>query len=104
MTFVKGNLTLSSELCTHKQTTYIMKVIRTALVVSAALFSTSFFSQTAPTLQELVASAMTQDANLTEQALQNKLTLLDDEKLQDVFLPKLDVSGKVGYMYGAAHY
>ncbi len=81
-----------------------MKVIRTALVVSAALFSTSFFSQTAPTLQELVASAMTQDANLTEQALQNKLTLLDDEKLQDVFLPKLDVSGKVGYMYGAAHY
>lgn len=104
LTFVKGKPILSSELCTHKQTTFTMKVIRTTFLVSAALFSTSVFAQTAPTLKELVDSAMVQDANLTDQVLQNKLTQLDDEKLKDVFLPKLDVSGKVGYMYGAGHF
>ena len=63
------------------------------------------FSQAVPpTLQELVDKALAIDGTLNEQQLQNKLTALNDEKLKDIFLPKLDISGKAGYMYTSVGY
>ncbi|WP_300671005.1 TolC family protein [Soonwooa sp.] len=69
------------------------------------LLPTLVFSQTsAPTLQELIDSALASDGTLTEQVLNNKITHLDDEKLKDVFLPKVDISGKAGYLYTFANF
>lgn len=69
------------------------------------LLPSLIFSQTdAPSLQELINSALANDGTLNEQVLQNKITHLDDEKLKDVFLPKVDISGKAGYMYTSAHF
>lgn len=69
------------------------------------LFPSLVFSQTsAPTLQELINSALANDGTLNEQILQNKITHLDDEKLKDVFLPKVDISGQAGYLYTSAHF
>ena len=61
------------------------------------------FAQSAPTLQELIDSALINDGTLTQQTLENKYTQLDDQKLKDVFLPKVEVSGKAGYLYTSAH-
>jgi len=63
------------------------------------------FSQTsAPTLQELIDSALVNDGTLNEQILQNKITNLDDKKLKDVFLPRVDVSGQAGYLYTSVNF
>lgn len=60
-------------------------------------------AQNAPTLQELIDHALINDGNLTHQTLENKYTKLDDQKLKDVFLPKLEISGKTGYLYASTH-
>ena len=70
----------------------------------ALLFPAMFLSQSAPSLKELVDSAMVNDARLMDQTLQNNLTKLNDERLKDVFLPKVEVSGKVGYMNGGVNF
>jgi outer membrane protein TolC len=59
-------------------------------------------AQTMPSLKDLINSALQQDATLKQQTLENQLTRLDDEKLKDVFLPKVELSGKSGYLYSAA--
>ncbi len=61
------------------------------------------FSQSAPTLQELIQNAVADDGTLAQQVLENKYTHLDDEKLKDIFLPKLELSGKGGYLYTSTH-
>ncbi len=60
------------------------------------------YSQVAPTLRELIESAMASDEKLNQQVLQNRVTQLDDERLKDVFLPKIDLSGKAGYLQASA--
>lgn len=62
------------------------------------------WTQTAPTLQELIESATHIDYNLQQQVLENKKTKLNDEKLKDLFLPKLEVSGKAGYLYSQSYF
>ncbi|WHF52331.1 TolC family protein [Chryseobacterium gotjawalense] len=62
-----------------------------------------FSAQQVPTLPELIDSALVNDGTLTQQILENKYTKLDDQKLKDVFLPKVDISGKTGYLYASAH-
>lgn len=73
------------------------------------IFTFSFFAfpafgwaQSAPDFKELLDSAMVRDSNLKMQITQNKLTDLDEHKLKDIFLPTLEVSGKVGYLNGTA--
>ncbi|AZB17421.1 TolC family protein [Chryseobacterium indologenes] len=73
------------------------------------IFTFSFFAfpvlgwaQSAPDFKELLDSAMVRDSNLKMQITQNKLTDLDEHKLKDLFLPTLELSGKVGYMNGTA--
>ena len=66
-------------------------------------FPLVFSAQQAPNLQELIQSALSSDGTLTQQKLENKYTQLDDQKLKDVFLPKVDISGQAGYLYASAH-
>ena len=66
-------------------------------------FPLVFSAQQAPTLQELINSALQIDGTLNQQILENKYTHLDDQKLNDVFLPKVEVSGQAGYLYTSAH-
>ena len=63
----------------------------------------AFSAQQAPTLQEIIDSALVNDGTLTQQNLENKYTKLDDQKLKDVFLPKVEISGKAGYLFTSAH-
>lgn len=60
------------------------------------------WAQSAPDFKELLDSAMVRDSNLKMQITQNKYTDLDEHKLKDIFLPTLEVSGKVGYLNGTA--
>ncbi|WP_162073793.1 TolC family protein [Chryseobacterium fistulae] len=58
------------------------------------------FAQSAPDFKELLDSAIIRDSDLKMQLTQNKLTELDEHKLNDIFLPKLEVSGQAGYLNG----
>ncbi|MDP2454596.1 MULTISPECIES: TolC family protein [unclassified Kaistella] len=80
-----------------------MKTFKNNLGKLLLLFPAFLFAQQAPTLQELIDHALVNDGTLTQQALENKYTKLDDQKLKDVFLPKVEVSGKTGYLYASAH-
>ena len=65
-------------------------------------FPLSFSAQTAPSLKELVDAAMTKDATIEQQNLESKANELDQEKLKDIFLPKVEISGKAGYLNATA--
>lgn len=60
-------------------------------------------AQTAPGFKELLDSAMVRDADLKAQQTKNKLTVLDQHKLKDVYLPTLEVSGMASYLNATAH-
>ncbi len=66
------------------------------------LCPTVFFAQEAPDLQELINAALANDGTLAQQVLENKYTKLDDQKLKDIFLPRVEISGKTGYLYANA--
>ena len=55
-------------------------------------FPLSFSAQTAPSLKELVDAAMTKDAAIEQQNLESKANGLDQQKLKDIFLPKVSIS------------
>ncbi|MBC9915342.1 TolC family protein [Chitinophaga varians] len=59
-------------------------------------------AQTAPGFRELLDSAMVRDADLKAQLTKNKLTVLDQHKLKDVYLPTLEVSGMASYLNATA--
>ena len=80
-----------------------MKTLHNILIGAVFSLPISFYSQQAPSLQELINNALLSNETLNQQILENKFTKLDDEKLKDVFLPKIEVSGKTGYMHTSAH-
>ena len=80
-----------------------MKTLKMHLSKLLLFFPLVFSAQQAPTLQELINAALGSDGTLIQQNLENKFTLLDDQKLKDIFLPKVDISGKAGYLYTSAH-
>lgn len=80
-----------------------MKTLKNSWGKLLVFFPLIFSAQQAPTLRELIDSALMNDGTLSQQTLENKYTRLDDQKLRDVFLPKVEVSGKAGYLYTSAH-
>lgn len=102
LTNVKGFGYNSPQLCTIKQTEH-MKIFKNNLSKVLAFLPLVFSAQQAPTLKELIDSALVNDGALSQQILENKYTRLDDQKLKDVFLPKVDISGKTGYLYASTH-
>ncbi len=67
-------------------------------------FPLSFFAQSAPTLKELIDAAMTKDESIEQQNLESKSNFLDQQKLKDVFLPKVEISGKGEYLNASAKF
>ncbi|MFK7079092.1 TolC family protein [Flavobacterium oreochromis] len=55
-------------------------------------------AQEAPTLETLINEALKRDASIKNQVLESKTITLNQKKLKDVFLPKVDISGKAGYL------
>ncbi|WP_326985830.1 TolC family protein [Chryseobacterium sp. MP_3.2] len=80
-----------------------MKTFKNNFVKILVFLPVAFSAQQAPTLQEIIDSALVNDGTLTQQNLENKYTKLDDQKLKDVFLPKVEISGKAGYLFTSAH-
>jgi hypothetical protein len=104
LTFVKGIYFAATEICTFNFTNkQKMKTIHRFLMGAAFSLPLTLYAQQAPTLQELIRSALQNNETLNQQVLENKYTKLDDEKLNDVFLPKVEITGKTGYMYTSAH-
>ncbi|MEC5156819.1 outer membrane protein TolC [Chryseobacterium sp. MP_3.2] len=85
------------------QTNREMKTFKNNFVKILVFLPVAFSAQQAPTLQEIIDSALVNDGTLTQQNLENKYTKLDDQKLKDVFLPKVEISGKAGYLFTSAH-
>lgn len=79
-----------------------MKTLKKIVSFSIICFPLVLQSQSAPTLQELVSAAMAKDAVIEQQNLESKSNLLDQQKLKDVFLPKIEFSGKTGYVNATA--
>ena len=67
-------------------------------------FPLSFSAQTAPSLKELVDAAMSKDAAIEQQNLESKANGLDQQKLKDIFLPKVEISGKGEYLNATAKF
>lgn len=67
-------------------------------------FPLSFSAQTAPSFKELVDAAMTKDAAIEQQNLESKANGLDQQKLKDIFLPKVEISGKGEYLNATAKF
>lgn len=60
-------------------------------------------AQSAPDLKELIEAAMARDGLLQQQSLEIQYTDLDQKKLKDVFLPKLEITGRGGFMHTGIH-
>ena len=75
------------------------------MVIAAIIgFPLAFQAQSAPTVKELIDAAMTKDAAIEQQNLESKSNLLDQQKLKDIFLPTVEISGKGGYLNATARF
>ncbi|ADY50794.1 outer membrane efflux protein [Pseudopedobacter saltans DSM 12145] len=68
------------------------------LLLLGICFSNQLSAQTAPTLQELVDSALVKDYKLANQKLDIEFAKIDRKKLNEVYLPNADISGKYAYL------
>lgn len=80
-----------------------MKTLKNNFVKILVFLPLIFSAQSAPSLQELINAGLAKDGLLEQQNLQTKYTELDQKKLKDIFLPKLEISGKYGYNYASAN-
>ncbi len=81
-----------------------MKNYKTLIFTAMMGFPLSFSAQTAPSLKELVDAAMSKDAAIEQQNLESKANGLDQQKLKDIFLPKVEISGKGEYLNATAKF
>ncbi|GAB1346678.1 TolC family protein [Cloacibacterium normanense] len=81
-----------------------MKNYKTLIFTAMMGFPLSFSAQTAPSFKELVDAAMTKDAAIEQQNLESKANGLDQQKLKDIFLPKVEISGKGEYLNATAKF
>lgn len=71
----------------------------TLLLVST---SSNLCSQTAPSLREVIDSALVYDYSYENKQLALKQIELDQEKIADAYMPRLELNAKGAYAYGAA--
>lgn len=63
----------------------------------------SLHAQTAPTLQEILDSALTHDYSYENKQLSLKSIELDRERLNDVYMPRVELNAKEAYLFAAAN-
>ena len=81
-----------------------MKTLKKIAISAIVGFPLVFHAQSAPTVKELIDAAMTKDAAIEQQNLESKSNLLDQQKLKDIFLPTVEISGKGGYLNATARF
>lgn len=81
-----------------------MKTLKKIAISAIVGFPLVFHAQSAPTLKELIDAAMTKDATIEQQNLESESNLLDQQKLKDIFLPTVEISGKGGYLNATARF
>lgn len=81
-----------------------MKTLRKLIATIIMGFPMFSMAQSAPSLKELIDAAMTKDATIEQQNLESKFNELDQEMLKDVFLPKVEISGKGEYLNATARF
>ena len=81
-----------------------MKTFKKMVIAAIIGFPLAFQAQSAPTVKELIDAAMTKDAAIEQQNLESKSNLLDQQKLKDIFLPTVEISGKGGYLNATARF
>jgi outer membrane protein TolC len=64
----------------------------------ATFFSPTLQAQQAPNLEELVSEALQKDHGIAIKQLDIDLTSVDQQKLREVYLPHLDLSGKYAFL------
>lgn len=67
------------------------------------VFLPLIFSAQSASLQELINAGLAKNHVLEQQRLETQYTRLDEQKLKDLFLPKLEISGKYGYLNTSVH-
>ena len=81
-----------------------MRNRKKGIIFWVLLSSTFAFGQSAPSLRELIDEAITKDLNYQQQSLDMRYTDLEQKKLKDVFLPKVELSGKFGYSHNELNF
>lgn len=71
---------------------------------SVLLVSSLAFGQSSPSLKELIEGAIERDLQYQQQNIDIKYTNLDQKKLKDTFLPKVELSGKFGYNHNELNF
>lgn len=74
---------------------------KVGLIVMQVLVLPQAFSQTAPSLTEILDSALVVDHTLQNNELKVELSKIDQEKIKDAYLPKVEIDAKGGYLYSA---
>ncbi|MBS1572448.1 MAG: TolC family protein [Bacteroidetes bacterium] len=81
-----------------------MRTFKKYLILSIFSFPLVLQAQVAPTLLELIEAAKTNDTTIEQLNLESQSNSLDQQKLKDIFLPQLEISGKGGYMNTTARF
>lgn len=81
-----------------------MKNSLTYLMLLFCCISFATKAQNTPDLTALIKAAIANDGQLKVQQLENKVTLINNDRLDDVFLPKVALSGQTGYLNTAINY
>mgnify|MGYP000949117392 CR=1 FL=1 len=63
----------------------------------------TLFGQTAPTLQEIIDSALVYDYQYENKKIILKQIELDQEKISDAYMPRVELNAKEAYAYGASN-
>lgn len=81
-----------------------MKYLWRTVALLLVLIPGFSFGQSAPSLRSLIEAAIANDGKLAEEKLEIQRSQLDNDRLKDVFLPKVDLTGKAGYLYTSANF
>lgn len=73
----------------------------TLIMLLQCLLPLGAMAQKAPSLAELIDSALVYDHRFENEQLEIESTKIDQQRLKDAYLPKVDLAGKAGYMLSA---
>mgnify|MGYP000860845805 CR=1 FL=1 len=71
------------------------------LAILPFIIGNTLLAQSAPSLQEILDSAVVHDYEYENKQLALKQIELDQEKIKDTYMPRLELNAKEGYAYGA---
>ncbi|MNJ83101.1 Outer membrane efflux protein [compost metagenome] len=74
---------------------------KVGLIVMQVLILPQAFSQTSPSLKEILDSALVIDHTLQNSELGVELSKIDQERIKDAYMPRVEIDAKGGYLYSA---